>query len=79
MRNGRSEKLDKLIDELVNITFKDGDIKVGVLEYGIPHYGLESFGPSHEYSLYRFNAPRLYFKKSHVKRITKWQEPALKP
>lgn len=77
--NRRSEILDKFIDELVIIRFTDGTISVGVLEFDMPHNDCAELGPSHEYSLYRFDAGRLFFKKSHVKGVEKWQEPILIP
>lgn len=70
--NRRDPKLDSLIGELVTVNFRDGDIKVGVLEYDVPI--IEGIS-RHEYSLYIFNSGRLYFKKSHVKGISEWKEP----
>lgn len=77
MINRRSEKLDELINELVVIRFSDKTINIGVLEYDEPR--APGFPPSHEYSLYIFGGGRLFFRKSHVKGITKWQEPIIIP
>lgn len=62
--NRRSEKLDKFIGWMVTITFFDGDVKSGILEYGKP---LARGLPPSDY--YSFALEDLYFRKSHVKKI----------
>lgn len=64
--NRRSEKLDQYLDKKVEITFIDGDIAVGILEFGRPFMGL-SFG-SNLYSI-TCNGVHMFFRKSHVKSI----------
>lgn len=63
--NRRDERLDALLDELVDITFKDGDQKTGVLEYGMHIDGLSAVG----YTLYVFGEGYIRFKKSAVKNV----------
>ncbi|MBQ9302055.1 hypothetical protein [Butyrivibrio sp.] len=69
--NRRSERLDKFINELVNIRFRDGDVKTGVLEYDPP--GTMFYRGW--YCLYIFGHGRMYFRKSHIRSIRKWKEP----
>ena len=64
--NRRSEKLDKYINKQVEITFTDGDIVTGILEFDRPHSGL-NFG-SNKYSITR-NGTHMFFRKTHVKSI----------
>lgn len=61
----RDKRLDGLLNKLVDITFKDGDVKTGVLEYGMYICGLPSGG----YTLYVFGEGYIRFKKSVVKSI----------
>ncbi len=69
--NRRSEKLDKYLSKRVQITFYDGDVETGVLEFGRPYYkgGLGS----NEYSITEDN-DTLFFRKSHVKSIKEESE-----
>ena len=39
--NRRSEKLDQYLNKQVEITFIDGDIATGILEFGRPYIGLK--------------------------------------
>ena len=64
--NRRSEKLDKYINKQVEITFTDGDIVTGILEFDRPHGGL-NFG-SNKYSI-THNDTHMFFRKTHVKSI----------
>ena len=63
--NRRDKRLDMLLDELVDITFRDGQQKTGVLEYGMYIDGLPAVG----YTLYAFGEGYIRFKKSAVKSI----------
>lgn len=63
--NRRDKRLDELLDELVDITFQDGQQKTGVLEYGMHIDGLPAVG----YTLYVFGEGYIRFKKSVVKSI----------
>jgi hypothetical protein len=69
--NRRSEKLDKFLGKKVEITFTDGDVEQGWLEFDRPYWGLK-FG-SNRYSLEGCYAngtcSHLFFRKSHVKSI----------
>ena len=56
---------DKRLDKLVDITFKDGDVKTGVLEYGMCIPGLPPGG----YTLYVFGEGYIRFKKTVVKDV----------
>ena len=64
--NRRSEKLDQYLNKKVEITFIDGDIVTGILEFDRPHGGLK-FG-SNKYSITR-NGTHMFFRKSHVKKV----------
>lgn len=64
--NRRSEKLDKYLNKQVEITFIDGDIVIGILEFDIPYRGLK-FG-SNQYSI-TCDGIHMFFRKSHVKSI----------
>lgn len=64
--NRRSEKLDKYLNKLVEITFIDGDVETGILEFDRAYRGLP-FG-SNEYSI-THNGTHMFFRKSHVKSI----------
>ncbi|MBQ1295021.1 MAG: hypothetical protein IIY21_13350 [Clostridiales bacterium] len=61
----RDKRLDAHLDELVDITFKDGDVKTGVLEYGMYICGIPSGG----YTLYVFGEGYIRFKPKVVKSI----------
>ena len=63
--NRRDERLDALLDELVDITFRDGQQKTGVLEYGMYIDGLPAVG----YTLYVFGEGYIRFKKTVVKDV----------
>ena len=65
--NRRSQELDALLNELVDIIFWDGDVKTGVLEFGRPI--APELPDSNRYSLYIFGEGYLYFYKTHVKRV----------
>lgn len=65
--NRRSEKLDRYLNKRVEITFFDGDVVTGILEFGKPYFGLKS--GSNSYSI-----RNLYFRKSHVKSIKELRE-----
>ena len=64
--NRRSEKLDKYLNKTVQITFFDGEIMTGYLEFGRPLLGTPF--SSNEYSITR-NGTHMFFRKSHVKSI----------
>jgi hypothetical protein len=69
--NRRSEKLDKYINKQVEITFTDGDIVTGILEFDRPHGGL-NFG-SNKYSI-THDGTHMFFRKTHVKSIKEVRE-----
>lgn len=64
--NRRDKKLDALLGKVVEVTFWDGEIATGVLEFNRPYWGLK-FG-SNQYSITHNNTP-MFFRKSHVKSI----------
>lgn len=64
--NRRSEKLDHYLNKQVEITFIDGDIVTGILEFNRPYLGLK-FG-SNKYSI-TYKGTHMFFRKSHVKSI----------
>ena len=64
--NRRSEKLDQYLNKQVEITFIDGDVRTGVLEFNRPYWGL-TFG-SNQYSI-AHDSTHTFFRKSHVKSI----------
>lgn len=64
--NRRDKKLDALLGKVVEITFFNGEIATGVLEFNRPYWGLK-FG-SNQYSI-PYNGTYLFFRKSHVKSI----------
>ena len=66
--NRRSEKLDKYLNKQVEITFIDGYIVTGILEFDRPYGGL-NFG-SNKYSI-THNSTHMFFRKSHVKSVKK--------
>lgn len=69
--NRRSEKLDQYLNKRVEITFFDGDIATGILEFDRPYWGLK-FG-SNMYSI-PYNGTHRFFRKSHVKNIKEVRE-----
>ena len=69
--NRRSEKLDKYLNKRVQITFHDGDVQTGVLEFDRAYWGLP-FG-SNEYSITN-GGTHMFFRKSHVKSIKEVRE-----
>lgn len=69
--NRRSEKLDQYLNKQVEITFIDGDIQTGLLEFNRPYSGLR-FG-SNEYSI-TYKHTHMFFRKSHVKSIKEVRE-----
>ena len=64
--NRRSEKLDQYLNKRVEITFIDGYIATGILEFNRPYCGLKS--GSNKYSI-TYNGATIYFRKSYVKSI----------
>lgn len=65
--NRRSEKLDRYLNKRVEITFFDGDVVTGVLEFDKPYFnGLLG---SNSYSI-----RNIFFRKSHVKSIKEVRE-----
>lgn len=69
--NRRSEKLDQYLNKQVEITFTDGDIVTGILEFDRPYWGL-AFG-SNMYSI-TYGEANIFFRKSHVKSIKEVKE-----
>lgn len=69
--NRRSEKLDRYLNKRVEITFFDGDIATGILEFGRPFMGLKI--GSNLYSI-THNDTHMFFRKSHVKSIKEVRE-----
>lgn len=69
--NRRSKKLDQFLNRKVEITFIDGDILTGILEFDRPYWGLK-FG-SNKYSI-TYKDTHLFFRKSHVKSIKEVKE-----
>ena len=65
--NRRSQKLDAFVGKNVEITFFDGDIKTGLLEFNRKYCGTNI--ESHKYSI-SCNSVNIFFRKSHVKKIT---------
>lgn len=67
MTNRRNEKLDKLIDKLVDVTFTDGEAQTGILGFGREIFpGITR----NMYSLYVFETNSYTnFYKTHVKSI----------
>lgn len=66
---GRSPRLDKLLGELVTITFKNGKEELGVLEWNMLRQGI----PSERYSLYIFGQGYHFFRKAQVFSIEEWR------
>lgn len=64
--NRRSEKLDQYLNKLVEITFIDGDIVTGILEFNRPYSGTKFC--SNKYST-TYKDTHMFFRKSHVKSI----------
>lgn len=64
--NRRSEKLDKFLNKQVEITFIDGDIQTGLLEFNRPYWG--TYFNSNQYSI-TYKDTHMFFRKSHVKSI----------
>lgn len=69
--NRRSEKLDQYLNKLVEITFFDGDVQTGILEFDRSYWGLP-FG-SNQYSI-THDGTHMFFRKSHVKSIKEVRE-----
>lgn len=67
--NRRSNKLDKFIGKSVIITFFDGDEKEGILEFNKPYADIGLIYGSNQYSITKSDNTKLFFRKSHVKRI----------
>lgn len=61
------EKLNSLIGQKVRLTFNDGTTEEGILEKEQPVEGI-SF-PRKKYSIMKSDGSRIFFSKSHVKRI----------
>ena len=75
MVNRRDEKLDKLVNEIVIITFFDGQKRTGVLEWDMPlQTGSFKGLPSGMYSIFVFGTGYIFFHKSNVKEIKEWRE-----
>ena len=70
--NRRSEKLDQYLNKQVEITFNDGDIVIGILEFDRPYLGpntaTSALHGSNKYSI-THNGRHMFFRKSHVKSI----------
>ena len=64
--NRRSEKLDQYLNKQVEITFFEGDIATGILEFGRPYTGTKF--SSNKYSI-TCDGTHMFFRKSHVKSI----------
>ena len=64
--NRRSEKLDQYLNKQVEITFWDGDIVTGILEFDRPYWGSKFY--SNKYSI-TYKDTHMFFRKSHVKSI----------
>lgn len=69
--NRRSEKLDQYLNKLVEITFIDGDIETGILEFNRPYSGTKF--SSNKYSI-TYKDTHMFFRKSHVKSIKELRE-----
>ena len=69
--NRRSKKLDQYLNKQVEITFIDGDVQTGLLEFDRPYWGLK-FG-SNQYSI-TYKDTHCFFRKSHVKSIKEVRE-----
>lgn len=67
MVNRRSEKLDRLLNKKVVVTFKDGAVHEGILEFNRSYLGLNC--GSYQYSLDSPNHNLLFFKKTHIKNV----------
>lgn len=67
--NRRDKRLDALLDRLVVITFTDGGVKTGVLEYGMQPPGSL---PYDGYTLYIFGEGYLKFRKAAVRNIREY-------
>lgn len=65
--NRRSEKLDQYLNKQVEITFNDGDSRIGVLRWN-EHFEQLRIIPQHYYLRYS-DGTYLSFRKSHVKSI----------
>lgn len=70
--NRRSPELDRYLGELVIVRFSDNDLKVGVLEYGVPI--AEGLPDRQQYSIWEFGKGRTYFRKTHVKGLSPWKD-----
>lgn len=70
MVNRRDERLDGLLNQLVKITFCDKTEYTGVLEFDMSSQG---FNP-HMYSIFVFGQGYIFFYKSHVTRIQRWED-----
>ncbi len=67
MRTRRDPKLDRYLNQGVEIEFTDRSTEKGVLEYGRPY--APGLPDSTYYSLFRFGKGVLRFRKSCVKKI----------
>lgn len=70
--NRRSEKLDKYLNKQVEITFNDGDSRIGVLGWN-EHFEPLRIIPQQYYLRYS-DGTHLSFRKSHVKSIKEVRE-----
>lgn len=74
--NRRSEKLDQYLNKQVEITFIDGDVGRGLLEFDRPYRGLKTGSKKYslEISFPNGTGTHLFFRKSHVKSIKEVRE-----
>lgn len=66
--NRRSKKLDQYLNKRVEITFFDGNIVTGVLEWDKPCWVGFEHG-FNKYTITSHDGTSLFFRKSHVKSI----------
>lgn len=63
----RDERLDRYLNQLVDITFWNGEQKTGVLEWGMqPKLDKP---PRRQYSVYVFGTGVVYFYKTNVRKV----------
>ncbi len=65
--NRRDQKLDTFVGKNVEITFFDGDVRTGLLEFNRKYWGTDI--ESHMYSI-SCNGGDVFFRKTHVRKIT---------
>lgn len=64
--NRRSKELDKYMGKKVKITFIDGSVSIGVLEYGTPYIGSNK---SNDLYCVIKKYSHIHFRKTHIKEI----------